>query len=940
MQCTRNVFLPGLAGLFLLHGNVVATEPVWDCRVGADGTSWVCTKDGQPVGEPTTSDAPPATITRPLAEPAPAEARQLPQPEERSDETAPNLAKPAKPAEAPAAEPVARTETKPPVAPVEAERPSQTRNNREQRDTARTSKPPITTPTTTDADRAALHALREEQASPDLLAPSSPGEPAKPQAPAVEADQVASDRQLATEETTDTAPAQTDTPLTTAGTAITGGIDTGIDWMNCNVNPSRDVVASADDKTAPILVDADAAVAELDPEIAVFSGKVTLIQGAMQLDAEKIRLNRRTGEAEAMDGFILNRPDVRIAGTNARYLLTSEQGQIDQAIYRVPAIRARGNAAHAELFSEGLSRYRDITYSTCRPGEDDWLLSAETLELDRVEGRGLAHHATLRFMGVPMLYTPVFSFPIDDRRRSGLLVPTFGSSSNTGFDLSVPYYFNLAPDYDFTFVPRFMANRGLLLGGEFRFLTEDSDGTVIAEFLPNDNAFEDGDQRGAFSIQANKRFDARTNALVRLNYVSDTDYLSDLGSSLAATSATHVERLGQIRHVRDTWDFLGRAQYFQTIDDSIAFEDRPYSRIPQLSVNLEDPNGLSGTTYHLDAEYVNFYRRDSVRGHRVDLFPAISLPLEIDWAYLEPKIGARYTAYWLTDQTAGLNDSPSTLTGLFSLDSGLIFDRSVSYFDNAAKQTLEPRLYYLFVPEKDQDDQPVFDTGALNFSFNNLFRENRFNGPDRFGDANQLTLALTSRVLSSTTGAELLRASIGQTFFFEDRGVTLPDETIANDNTSALAGELAAALGGGWHARAGLEWNPHDGSNGTIEQALAQVSYRDSNKRVINAAYRLRDGIIEQTDLAAIWPLNEKIRLIGRHNYSLEESRLLEVLAGIEYGRCCWRLRTLVRQFTDGEDDDLNLAFLVQLELNGLGRLGDDIDTTLERGIYGYRTDD
>ena len=940
MQCTRSGLYPGLAGLCLLHGNLFAAEPIWDCRVGADGKSWVCTKDGQPVDDPTTIDAPTTTVTQPLAEPAPTEVKALPPPEEKTGEITPDLAKPEEPVKATATKPLARTDTKTPAATADPAQPPQTtRRDPEQQSTARTPEPSAATPKTTDVDRAALRALREEQTSPDLLAPPSPAESAKLQTPGIEDDQIASDRQLATGITTDKEPAQMDTPLASEGTAITGGIDTGIDWMNCEI-AQRGITTSTEDTTEPILVSADAAVAELNPEIAVFSGNVTLVQGAMQLDAEKIRLNRSTGEAEAMDGFVLNRPDVRIAGTDARYLLSSEQGQIDQAIYRIPAIRARGNAVYAELFSEGLSRYRDITYSTCRPGEDDWLLSAETLELDRVEGRGLAHHATLRFMGVPMFYTPVFSFPIDDRRRSGLLVPTIGNSSNTGFDLSVPYYFNLATNYDFTFTPRFMTERGLLLAGEFRFLTEDSDGTVIAEFLPNDSEFDEGDQRGSLSIRAKKSFDARTTGLVRLNYVSDSDYLTDLGSSLAVTSATHVERTGQIQHVRDTWDFLGRAQYFQTVDDNIAFVNRPYSRIPQLRARLEDPNGLAGTTYHLDAEYVNFYRRESVRGHRIDLFPAISLPLEIDWAYLEPKIGARYTAYWLTDQTAGLSDSPSTLNGLFSLDSGLFFDRSISYFDNTAKQTLEPRLYYLFVPEKDQDDQPVFDTGALNFSFNNLFRENRFNGPDRFGDANQLTLALTSRVLSSTTGAELLRASIGQTLFFEDRGVTLPDETIADDTTSALAGELAAALGGGWHARAGLEWNPHDGSNGTIEQALAQVSYRDSNKRVINAAYRLRDGIIEQTDLAAIWPLNEKISLIGRHNYSLEESRLLEVLAGIEYGRCCWRLRALVRQFTDGEDDDLNLAFLVQLELNGLGRLGDDIDNTLERGIYGYRTDD
>lgn len=940
MRCNGNLLRLGLASLCLLHGNLFAAEPIWDCRVGADGKSWVCAKDGQPVEDRTTPDAPTATVTRPLAEPAPAKATALPPSTTTSAETAPSSNKTQfkKTVEPPKTEPITDTDTKKPASDISPSQQPKAQDKVEKR-AARTTEPPART-TTTETDK---EALRTEPEMPNLAAPPHREPSATPEPHATKTHSTTPAPATETGSVTDAHQERADKPLATAGSAVTGGIDAGIDWMSCGITQPNDRAGDntpIDDATAPVLVSADAAVAELDPETAVFSGNVTLIQGTMRLDAAEVRLNRRTGEAEAMGGFVLNRPDIRVAGTNARYLLSSEQGQIDQASYRVPSARARGDAAHAELLDDGQSRYRDINYSTCRPGEDDWLLSAETLELDRVEGRGLAHHATLRFMGVPLLYSPVFSFPIDDRRRSGLLVPSVGSSSNTGFDLSVPYYFNLAPNYDFTFTPRLMAKRGLLLGGEFRFLTEDSDGTVIAELLPDDSEYDEGDQRGSLSITANKRFNARTTANVRLNYVSDRDYLSDLGNSLAATSTVFAERTGDLRYYGDTWDLIARAQYYQTIDDSIAPANRPYGRLPQLQIDLENPDGIASTTYHLDAEYVNFYRRDALRGHRFDLFPAISLPLEHDWAYLEPKIGARYTAYRLSNQTADLSDSPSTLNGLFSLDGGLFFDRNTSYFDIAATQTLEPRFYYLFVPDKNQDDQPVFDTGALNFSFDNLFRENRFNGPDRFGDANQLVLALTSRVLSSTTGAELLRASIGQTLFFEDRGVTLPGETVADDSTSALAGEVAATLGRGWRTRAGLEWNPHEGSNGKIEQALAQLSYRDNNQRLLNAAYRLRDGIIKQTDLAAIWPLNEQFTLIGRHNYSLEDSRLLEALAGVEYGQCCWRIRAMVRKHTDGAGEDHNLAFLIQLELNGLGRLGDDIDQTLRRGIYGYRTND
>lgn len=731
-----------------------------------------------------------------------------------------------------------------------------------------------------------------------------------------------------------------------APAAFAGALDAGIDWNSCRIIDLPSAAATADPEigslNAPISITADAVTAELDPETATFSGDVQLIQGSLELRAEQLKLDRISGQVTASGGILLSEPALRVAGSDASYQLKTRQGEINQASYRIPAIHARGDAVYAALIGDGVSRYRNISYTTCGPDSDDWLIEAKALELDHDEGLGTAKQAKLRFLGVPLLYVPTFTFPIDDRRRSGLLIPSIGYSNKTGADVSVPYYLNLAPNYDLTLVPRVLSKRGLMLGGEFRFLTDNTSGQLAAEFLSDDREIKVGDtRRGSASLTTQTWFNDRAEAALRLNYVSDSDYFNDFGGSLAATSATHVERTGEVAYHANTWDLVGRAQYYQTIDDTLAPVDRPYSRLPQLLLDLEDPDGLLGTTYHLDAEYVNFYRRDSVRGQRVDLFPAISLPLGDAWRYLEPKVGARYTGYRLRDAAPGANDAPSHLSGLFSVDGGLYFDRSASYFDTAATHTLEPRLYYLLVPSDNQDDQPVFDTAALDFNFDNLFRENRFAGADRFGDANQLTLALTSRMLGDASGEELLRASIGQILYFDDREVGLPGEPIGDDSNSALVAEIDAALGGGWRSRAGLQWDPHDGSNGTIEQALAQINYRDRTRdRMFNASYRLRDGVIQQTDLAAIWPINENFSLIGRHNYSLRDDRLLEALAGIEYGQCCWRLRAIVRRYATGTADDLNTAFLLQLELNGLGRLGANIDSALERGIYGYRSDD
>ena len=699
---------------------------------------------------------------------------------------------------------------------------------------------------------------------------------------------------------------------------------------------------SADDAAAsaggPVEITADTMVAELGREQAVFSGDVVLVQNGASLRAAEIALDRASGEVSASGGFLLTRPEIRFAGDSADYRLDTREAHVEHASYRVPAIRARGDAERAAFFGNGISRFDNITYTTCAPGDAAWMLSAETLELDHNEGLGSAGNATLRFQGVPLLYAPSFSFPIDNRRRSGVLVPTLGYSGNTGVDISVPYYVNLAPNYDLTLTPRAMSRRGLMLGGEFRFLTESTEGALAADLLPDDR--QRGDTRGSASLYSHTQFDPRTEANLRLNYVSDTDYFEDLGGSLAVTSTTHVQRTGELLYHGDTWDLLGRAQFYQPIDDTLQLVDRPYARLPQLRVDVEHPDGIGGTTYHLAAEYVNFYRRDSVRGHRIDLAPALSLPLGDAWWYARPKVGGHFTTYSLTDQVAGLDDSPSHTTGLVSFDSGLYFDRAASYFGNAATQTLEPRLFYLYVPSSSQNDQPLFDTAELDFSFDNLFRENRFSGPDRIGDANQLTLALTTRINRDSDGLELLRASIGQILYFDGRRVNLPGVANDSETTSALVGEIGAALGGDWRSRAGLQWDPHDGSDGTIDQALAQLTYNDEHRHVFNAAYRLRDGFSNQTDLAFYWPVNEGFSVIGRHNYSLRDDRLLEALAGVEYGTCCWRVRTVLRQYTDGLGDDHNLAFLLQLELGGLGRLGSDIEGLLERGVYGYRRND
>ena len=318
--------------------------------------------------------------------------------------------------------------------------------------------------------------------------------------------------------------------------------------------------------------------------------------------------------------------------------------------------------------------------------------------------------------------------------------------------------------------------------------------------------------------------------------------------------------------------------------------------------------------------------------------PSLALPMEREWGFLTPRISGRYTTYDLDQRDASLPDDPDRLLGSFSLDGGLFFERRMNWFGNDALQTLEPRLFYLYTSREDQSDLPLFDSADTTFTFDSLFRENRFSGSDRVGDANQLTTALSSRILDSGSSRELLNASVGQIFYFEDREVQLPGIPTGTEDSSSIVAEVYAALGGGWSTRAAIQWNPHDSISRT-ERSAVSLNYRDEDKGAFNLAYRYLEDELEDTELSMHVPVNDSLGLMGLWNYSLLRNQTMGAFAGIEYNSCCWTVRAMVRRFvTDGEEDP-DIDFFVQLELKGLTSLGSRLDDRLKREIRGYDSD-
>ena len=686
-------------------------------------------------------------------------------------------------------------------------------------------------------------------------------------------------------------------------------------------------------------IQADGMEHDRKSNITTFTGGVKVDQGDRHVEADHLRYDQNNNLIDATGNCVIEQTGLRLTGSKATFNLTNDTGKIEDLEYFLTETKGRGDASKAEILSKTTSRYRDLTYTTCEAGRDDWILSAKKMKINQETGIGLANNVTLRFKGVPFIYTPYMSFPIDDRRKSGFLSPTIGNSVETGTDILIPYYINIAPNMDATVTPRIMTKRGLLVGGEFRFLTQKQSGLLRGEIIPSDDEYatDPGSMRGAFSLQHKSRLKPRWSTNILYNYASDNDYMEDFGGNLGITSTRNLERRGDLIYSGQEWRLLTRVQGFQTIDDGIADEDIPYDRLPQLLLTHHRPEQLNQINWDLDAEYTYFSHSTKEYGSRLALSPSINYPMRAIYGHLIPEFRVHNVNYSLQNRAAGLPGSDSLTTTTFSIDSGLSFERDINWLGDSSIQTLEPRLFYLYSPEKNQDDLPDFDSEELDFSFSNLFRFNRFTGKDRVGDANQLTVGLTSRTLSRDSGHELFRLSVGQIFYFDDRNVQLEGDA-EKDDSSPIALEAAARINDQWQARAGWQWNPHRGSNKT-EKSSIELHYQTKKDQILNLAYRFRRDEEEDMDLSFRWPFSEKLEFVGRVNYSLLHGRTMESFAGLEYRRCCWAVRAVTRHYLNDPNGKADTAIMLQLELTGLGSLGERVDQFLERGIYGYKID-
>lgn len=714
--------------------------------------------------------------------------------------------------------------------------------------------------------------------------------------------------------------------------ATRGDASSDIDqWELCGTKTEYQVVPPELRTTATegtIILTADEAEI-LSRDTVLLHGDIHAIQDNQYLSADSAIYHKSADQLHAEGNIQYLRKDLTIYGDSADVSLNSNTGVLNNTRYELYSKHARGIARSANMGSENITILSDATYTTCDIKDSAWLLKSSTVRLNQTDGVGTAKNVVLSFKNVPFFYFPYITFPIDDRRKSGFLPPSYGHSTDNGTEITLPYYLNIAPQFDATLAPRLISKRGAMIKSEARYLTPVDHGQLDIEYLPDDNLA--GEDRNLIRFQDNAGFSDRLSSNIEINHVSDTEYFRELGNSLSLSSITYLRQLATLDYKGDFWTTAARLESYQTVDETIPNSSRPYQRLPQILFRTIKPDEDGHINYNFTGEYVDFRHDDRISGSRIDLQPGIEFPLRSPGTFLIPALTLRYTTYALDDDaTAGTH--PNRMLPLLSLDSGIFLERDSQWGKQAMIHTLEPRLYYLYAPLREQSTIPLFDTGLPDFSFIQLFRNNRFSGSDRVGDANQLSIGLTTRFFEKDTGKERLRASIGRIYYFQDRDVSLNNQA-ATENTSDIVAEALTTLAPQLSTKLDLRW---DQETRQIDKGSIQLQYMTNTRRIFNIAYRYLEPTLEQTDISFLWPLGRHWHAIGRRNYSLLDHRALETLTGFEYQSCCWRTQIVNRRYVNDNLGETRENLYIQFELKGLTSIGDSLGSVLEHGILGY----
>lgn len=700
--------------------------------------------------------------------------------------------------------------------------------------------------------------------------------------------------------------------------------------------------AGESDAEQPLEASGLSARYEIDQEL-FLQGDVRIRQGGFQITGSEARYSQTEGAVSVQGPLVSRGTGFLLTGDSADYDVDTGRLDINTATFLLHGPEMRGRAGSLSRISEQQVVIEDGLLTTCGPGQNDWAIVASDIRLDRAEGFGTARHVRLEVLDVPVFYWPWASFPIDDRRKTGFLYPQFGSSSaGSGGFLAVPYYLNLAPHYDATLTPQYIHGRGLFNEAEGRYLSSLGETVLQLGYIGNDSAYEEENpgesgERWALDAMTEANFGGGWRGYGDFSAVSDDDYLSDLNRSLAINQTTHLQRKGGVTYRSAQQYFDAYLNDYQTISERISNANKPYAQLPNVIYAGQAEAGVFETS--LESQYTVFYRDNQgltglerANGQRFRARPELALPMRALWGFSRPSFSVDYTRYELDDYDLGDGSFDRTVP-VAEWDNGLYFDRQGSLFEVPYNQTLEPRVYYAWADaEADQNDIPDFDTALQTFRFDQLFRPGRFTGGDRVADTNQLTVAVTSRFNDLLTGAERARFSVGQIHYFEDREVTLFGAGAGTRSRSPLAAEMVLNPLDTLEIRSSGQWDP---DTGNTEEGRSQLIYHSADYRYLaSLGHTYSRDELEQSDIAAVFPVSDRVSLIGRWVYDSDLERTVGSLAGLEYNNCCWSVQVVHQNYLT-DDRELDSRILFQIQLKGLGGSG-GASSRISEAIYGF----
>jgi len=673
-------------------------------------------------------------------------------------------------------------------------------------------------------------------------------------------------------------------------------------------------------------------------------GHAELRRASGIIKGDYIHYDQVSDELFASGSVRLYRDDNTYTGPELRLRLDDYQGFFVAPNYYLWSNQGRGFADRINFLSRQQSVLIEPIYTTCPPGDYEWYMTANQMELDQGTGEGVGHNATVYFQGVPILTSPYLTFPLNNDRRSGFLPPTMSATSTSGFEFLLPYYWNIAPNRDLTIYNNFLSRRGLQEAGDFRFIEPHDIGDIRIEALDDREA-----GYGRYSLLVQNLWTgsgalAGFSSYINFQKVSDANYFVDFSRNLAASSTRELPRDLELSYGSTYWTLTARVLRYQTLelpDSPIAV---PYDKVPEFELHAAKLD-YGGFDFSLTGFATRFETVGAVGGQRVVFNPSVSYPLVGPGWFITPKASYNFTSYALTDQSPALPNSFDRSVPAVSVDAGLIFERDATIFGDDYLQTLEPRAFYVYRPYRNQSQFPDFDSAVPEFNFSQLFAENAFTGYDRLADENQITTALTTRLLNPATGAELFRAAIGSRLYLSDQNVTVPGVTNSLLPYASLApsqpvnagqADLLALASGQVTPQVAvdvaLDYSPEAG--GTQTSNIGARWIPGENKE-LGIDYRYLRGQFDQFDFTGQYPLSAGWYGVGRVNYSARDRQLVEVLAGLEYRGCCWVLRFAAQRFLTGVSTSTTTLFF-QLELNGFSQIGANPLEQLRHNIPGY----